>query len=48
MASSEKLTEQQSLEEQDENLKGTLVSVLLLGAVIFVGWLGVWLLFLSR
>lgn len=32
----------------EENLKGTFISVMLLGSFIIVAWLGVWLLFLSR
>lgn len=47
MSKPEKLTEQE-IEATDETLKGTFVSVMLLGAVIFLSWMGVWLLFLSR
>lgn len=42
--------EQEKLTEQEEkvNLKGTLFSVGVVGAVILFSWLGVWSLFLSR
>lgn len=33
---------------EDENLKGTLVSVLILGVFMVVSWFGVYGLFLSR
>jgi hypothetical protein len=33
---------------QDEPLKGTFASVLMLGAFIAVSWIGVFLLFLNR
>ncbi|WP_091163775.1 cytochrome c oxidase subunit 2A [Paenibacillus sp. 1_12] len=32
----------------DESLKGTFVSVLLLGAFIAVSWIGVYVLFIAR
>lgn len=42
---------QQKIEEnkdEEENLKGTFISVMILGGFIIASWLGVWLLFLSR
>lgn len=33
---------------QDENLKGTFVSVLILGGFLVVSWVGVWALYLIR
>lgn len=35
-------------EESEVNLKGTLISVSILGLIIIVSWIGVWALFLSR
>lgn len=46
MAKPEKLPEQH--EQEHGELKGTFVSVMLLGGFIIVTWLGVWILFLSR
>ncbi len=35
-------------EEPDSNLRGTLISVSLLGLFLLVTWFGVWSVFLSR
>lgn len=35
-------------DHNDLDLRGTLVSVLIVGLVILVMWLGVWSLFISR
>lgn len=40
--------EQHVTQEEEVDLKGTLISVLFVGAVILVMWLGVWSLFVSR
>lgn len=41
--------EKQHVESQKEvDLKGTLVSVGILGLFIIISWLGVWYLFISR
>lgn len=42
-----KLTEKRKLDEKSQ-LKGTFVSVMILGALIIVCWVGVWMLYLSR
>lgn len=34
--------------EEDKNLKGTFVSVMLLGGFIVLSWVGVWILYLIR
>ncbi|ADG05192.1 cytochrome c oxidase subunit 2A [Kyrpidia tusciae] len=34
--------------EAEENLKGTLASVFIVGAVLLASWLGVFILFLDR
>lgn len=48
MASPQK-TEQQVEQSHDNiDLRGTFVSVLIVGAVIATSWLGVWYLFISR
>lgn len=46
VANPEKLQEQH--EHGHGDLKGTFTSVMLLGVLIIVSWIGVWLLFLSR
>lgn len=39
----------QQMETQDQSdLRGTLISVGILGVFIIVSWLGVWYLFISR
>lgn len=35
-------------ETNEPNLKGTLISVSLLGAFLLVSWFGVWSIFVSR
>lgn len=35
-------------EKQQENLKGTLASVMILGGFLILSWLGVWILYLVR
>lgn len=47
MATPEK-TEQQVQQQEEHDLKGSLVSVLFVGFVILASWLGVWYLFLVR
>ncbi|WP_099158317.1 cytochrome c oxidase subunit 2A [Virgibacillus ndiopensis] len=37
-----------SLQKEDPNLRGTLISVLLLGTFIAVSWFGVFAIFVSR
>lgn len=34
--------------EDESSLKGSLVSVMILGVFIILSWAGVWMLFLSR
>lgn len=36
------------MKKQEPGLKGTFASVLLLGAFIAIGWIGVFLLFVAR
>ena len=45
--SERKVTEKRKLDEKNQ-LKGTFVSVMILGALIVVCWVGVWMLYLSR
>ncbi len=40
-------TEKKELSEKS-SLKGTLTSVMIMGALIIVSWFGVWALYLSR
>jgi|GEM_PF-5898205 len=44
-AQEQKATEQ---EHEEFDLKGSLVSVLIVGLVILTSWLGVWYLFITR
>lgn len=46
MASEKKRLE--SNPENEPNLKGTLISVSILGLIILVSWIGAFMLFLSR
>ncbi|HLQ74323.1 MAG TPA: cytochrome c oxidase subunit 2A [Bacillota bacterium] len=39
---------QTDAKEDDHALKGSLVSVMILGIIIIISWAGVWMLFLSR
>ena len=39
---------QQSEDQENVDLRGTLISVGFLGVFILISWLGVWYLFISR
>ncbi|MBO1004619.1 cytochrome c oxidase subunit 2A [Pseudogracilibacillus auburnensis] len=41
-------TEQSENEHEGMDLRGTLVSVTILGIIIIISWIGVWYLFISR
>lgn len=42
-------TEKQTTPETEEpSLKGTLVSVIILGLFLLISWFGVWYIFISR
>lgn len=43
----QRTTENKKLEEKS-SLKGTFVSVMILGALIIMSWFGVWILYISR
>ncbi|WP_368651925.1 cytochrome c oxidase subunit 2A [Ornithinibacillus sp. 4-3] len=34
--------------EEETSLKGTLASVMILGGIIVLSWIGVWMLFVTR
>ena len=48
MAEKQLKQEEMSKKVEENNFKGTFISVMMLGGFIIVSWLGVWLLFLSR
>lgn len=48
MAKHEEELESGKTEKPEPNLKGTLISVGILGLFIIVSWVGVWALYLSR
>lgn len=48
MAKRKEAIEKQTQEGQEDNLKGTFISVLLLGAFLVVSWVGVLALYLIR
>ncbi|MDY0408281.1 cytochrome c oxidase subunit 2A [Virgibacillus soli] len=43
-----KINKQKHVENETSNLKGTLISVMVLGMIILISWFGVFALFLSR
>ena len=45
---SEKKKQVHAEEDNEPNLKGTLISVSILGAILLVTWIGAFMLFLSR
>lgn len=48
MAKPEKSEQVVEQEEREVDLKGSLTSVLIMGAFILLSWLGVWYLFITR
>ncbi|MFS8631073.1 MAG: cytochrome c oxidase subunit 2A [Bacillales bacterium] len=48
MAKPERIEEQVTQQHEEHDLKGTFVSVMILGAFLLVSWLGVWSLYLAR
>lgn len=39
---------EEKLGKEDENLKGTFTSVMMLGGFLVLSWVGVWILYLIR
>lgn len=44
----EKITSSSSKEEKKSDLRGTFISVMILGVFLLGSWFGVWALYLSR
>lgn len=42
------LQKQTTPETEESSLKGTLVSVIILGLFLLISWFGVWYIFISR
>lgn len=48
MSNSQEKKEKHEEKKEEHSLKGTFVSVMLLGAFLIASWLGVWIIYLIR